>query len=110
LDDYLDNSRNKSLGSAQGWTHKRNISNVYTDPSTINDATKNGWPTLEETQPTTSNFVNTSVNAGADTDYVYLAVKVPSAEDLGTWDEWNYVHVKSLCDGLGLLVALWSFR
>jgi hypothetical protein len=90
LNDVLDDSRSASLGSAQNWVHKRNITTTYTDPSTITDATKAGWTTLEETEPSSSNFVNPNVAGGTFCDYIYTALQPPAAAAAGTWDEWSY--------------------
>ena len=90
LNDYTDDSRAADLGSGQSWVHKRRIDSTWTDPAGISDATKATWTTLEESEPGSSNFQNSSVTGGNKTDYIYTAVQPPAAAAAGTWDEWSY--------------------
>ena len=90
LNDTASTGGNTDVSSSASWKHTYLIDDNYTDPSTVTDSTKNGWDTLEETQPTSSNFVTTSLSDGDYTDFINLAVQPPGSAGDGLTKDWGY--------------------
>jgi len=89
-----------SKDATSPWNHFYIIDNDWQDPDGITDAMKAGtspdtngntWVFLPETEPGSSNFVNSTIAAApGDTDYIFLAVQPPSNAGDGVTENWGY--------------------
>lgn len=108
LNDTQSTGGNTDVSASNSWTHNYHINNSWTNPAAISsdtikagsadiDIATNGMPgtnkrfaVLGETEPVASNFENTSISAGADTDYIYMCVRPPSNAGDGLTENWGY--------------------
>ena len=90
LNDTASTGGNTDVSAAASWKHTYLIDDDYLDPATVTDSTKNGWDVLEEVQPTSSNFVTSSLSDGDYTDFINLAVQPPGSAGDGLTKDWGY--------------------
>ena len=99
LNDTASTGGNTDISASNNWDHSYTINNNWQDPDGITDAMKEGtstdangstWATLPESEPGSSNFVNSSVTTGSDTDYIYLGLRPPSNAGDGVTENWGY--------------------
>ena len=99
LNDVASTGGNTDVSASNNWDHSYTVDNDWEDPDGITDAMKEGtatdgngntWATLPESEPGSSNFVNSSVSSGNDTDYIFLAVRPPSNAGDGVTENWGY--------------------
>lgn len=89
-----------SSGATKPWKHYYNIDASWQDPSGLSDDVKAGtsvddngntWVTLPESEPSASNFENSSIGSvPGDTDYIYMAIQPPSNAGDGVTENWGY--------------------
>jgi len=75
------------MGTAGGWLHHITATGTYVKPSGITPSSS--WGT-EMPESTGSGYAYSAVSAGAYGDFVYLAIKVPSAAGDGAHTAWGY--------------------
>lgn len=99
LNDTAATGGNVNVANSNNWQHHYAIDYTYIDPAGLSDAVKAGssadsngrtWTDLPETEPVASNFENTTVNSGAYTDYVFMAIQPPSNAGDGLTEAWGY--------------------
>ena len=92
---------NVSQSAPSPWKHQISIDDDWWDPDDpqITDSVKAGtssnplgedFQAIDESEPSSSNFITTSVNDGDDTDYIYLCLQPPSDSGDGITENWGY--------------------
>jgi hypothetical protein len=91
---------NVSASAPSPWNHYYTIDDDWMDPDNVTDTMKAGgatdpngntWGVLPESEPGSSNFVNSSIaSVPDDTDYIFLAVQPPSDAGDGVTENWGY--------------------
>lgn len=99
LNDTVATGGNTDVSSSNNWTHNYAIDATYQNPTSVTDNMKSGsstdnngdtWAQLPESEPGSSNFDNTTVTSGSDTDFIFLAVQPPSNAGDGLTENWGY--------------------